>query len=447
MDFLCLKQIAKVRYLSYDAAMQKGLFNTRSFSELALLAIFAAGLFFANLVVKTRSQIRLGQGYELVGSGVSVHWPAEVGWQGLTQWQLEQKNCIVLPARSSQPVVEVQWVYCLSTTAASSEALLDQLGMEFDGTVTDKAVSSGSTPMQIGRLVSDKNRGDCYLGAVVLDFGRTLTLRVQAMDDLFYARDVFMALAGSIEYKKPEALAAGIDLLEEARRYGLEQVFSGEKRGSLLILDAAGSVRGYESTQTKHDSNGKLHIDKTIVIHTATVRRRDYTFDSADPFCGFQWKNSYSNSAGQTSVFQFYLKDGQLTIQDPMAQVLTFLPSPAMACEILLDDLIRFFIGRKQKTIVLDLLSSEGRIIPSQIRSIPPTQAFNSPSGTVYAVRVESPGTATMDFYFDANKKLLGKTIAAGKGGGLLWRPATTKEIEKYFDTQPVPKGPVAKLD
>jgi hypothetical protein len=424
--------------------MQKELFNKRSFSELALLAIFAAGLFFANFVVRARSQIRLGQGYELVGSGVSVHWPAEQGWQGLTQWQLEQKNCIVLPARSTHPVVEVQWIYCLSTTAATSEALLDQMGAEFEGTIIDKAVSSGATPMQIGRLVSTKTRGDCYLGAVALDFGRTLTLRVQSEDDLFYARDVFMALAESVEYNKPAALSAGIDLLEEVRRYDTKKFFSGEEKQNFLIVDAAGSVRGYDRMQTKQGADGKLHIEKTVVINTAAVQRKDYTFDSADPFCEFHWQNHYSNSAGQGSVFQIHLKDELLTIQDPTAQVQTFLPSPVTVCEILLDDLIRFFINDSQQTVVLDILSSEGRIIPSQIQPIPPTQALRAPNDTAYAVRIESPSVVATEFYFDANKKLLGKITAASRGGVLLWKPATPQEIEKYFDTKPVRKGPVA---
>lgn len=430
--------------LAYDAAMQKGLFNKRSFSELALLAIFAAGLFFAHFVVQGRAQIRLGQGYELAGSGVSVHWPAEPGWQGLTQWQLEQKNCIVLPARSTRPVVEVQWIYCLSTGAASSEALLDQLGTEFGGTIIDKAASSGSMPMQTGRLISAKARGDCYLGAVVLDFGRTLTLRVQSEEDMFYARDVFMALAESVEYNKPAALSAGIDLLEEARHYGAEKIFSSKESQGFLIVDAAGGVRGYESMQTKQDSDGKLRIDKTVVINTAAVQRKDYTFDSAEPFREFHWQNHYSSSAGQGSVFQLHLKDGQLTVQDPTAQIQTFLPSPVTVSEILLDDLVRFFVDHLQQAVVLDILGSEGRIIPSQIQSIPPTQALGAPGGTAYAVRIESLGVATMEFYFDADKKLLGKTAAAGRGGVLLWKPATPQEIEKYFDTRPVRKGPVA---
>jgi hypothetical protein len=440
-------RIAKPQFLSYDAAMQKGLINKRSYSELALLAIFAAGLFFANLVVKVRSQIRLGQGYELIGSGVSVHWPAEQGWQGLTQWQLEQKNCIVLPARSTRPVVEVQWTYGLSTTAASSEALLEQLGKELEGTIADKAISSGSLPMQIGRLINNKAGRDCYLGAAVLDFGRTLVLRVQSEDDLFYANDVFTALVESIEYHKPEALAAGIDLLENVRRYNVEKVFAGEEKQNLLIVDAAGSVRGYECTQIKQESDTKLHIDKTIVINTAAVRRKDYTFDSNDSFREFHWQNRFSNSAGQGSVFQLYLKDEQLTIQDPTAQVQTFLASPVTVCDILLDNLARFFIDNPEQTVVLDILGSEGQIILSQLHSISPSQALGAPRETAHVIRVESLGSTTTELYFDVNKKLLRKITTTNRRGGLIWTPVTQQEIDKYFDVRPALKGPVANAN
>ncbi|MBN2513327.1 MAG: hypothetical protein JXB18_10345, partial [Sedimentisphaerales bacterium] len=75
--------------------MQKGLFNKHSFSELALLAIFAVGLFSANLIVKTRSLVQVGPPVELQGAGVTIHLPAERGWQGLTEWQYEMNNCFV----------------------------------------------------------------------------------------------------------------------------------------------------------------------------------------------------------------------------------------------------------------------------------------------------------------------------------------------------------------
>lgn len=424
--------------------MQKDLVNKQSYSELALLVIFASGLFFANLIVKSRSQIQLGEGYELPGAGLKVHWPAEKGWQGLTQWQLEQKNCLVLPARSNQPIIEVRWVYGFSTSAKSSEALLDQLAAEFGGAVIDKKLSAGTAGMQTGRLVNEKTPGDCYLGAAVLDFGRTLTLQVQSEGDLYYTYDVFTALAGSIEYTKPELLSAGAALIAEIQRGGAGNLLVDRPDQHLVILDTAGSVRGYESTQIKQNMPDGFRIDRTLVINTAAVRRKDYTFESRDLFGGFHWQNSFSNTDGQGSVFQINLKDNVLTVQDPTGQVQTISPSPIMVCEILLDALMPSLIASSQQAVVLDVLNSEGRIVPSRIQSIPPAQALSAPKGTQHAVRIESIGGVVNELYFDANKNLLEKIAAVNKGSMLIWKPTTRQDIERYFDTRPVRKGPVA---
>ncbi len=423
--------------------MQKDIINKHSLFELALLAIFAGGLFWANQIVKSRAKIQLGEGYQVPGGGLKVYWPAEKGWQGLTQWQLEQNNRLVLPARLTRPVVEVQWVYGFSTTAASSEALLEQLAGEYNGVVIDRSTIQGGVVMASGRLNSETVSGCCYLGAVVLDFGRTLTLRVQSADDYFYAHDIFKALAGSIEYSKPADLAAGIELIEAMRRDGAQSLLNNRDR-NLMIVDMAGSVRGYESVQTRAKTPESVHISQTLVINTAAVRRKDYTFDSNDLFDTFHWQNYYSNSAGQGGVFQIHLKDNVLTVQEPAAQVQTIQPSAVMVCEILLDDVIQYLADRPDSNVVLDVLSSEGRIVPCWIQVIPAAQALKAPQKTAYAVRAESLGGVIIEFYFDDGKNLLGKISMAAKGGTLIWRPTTRQEIEKYFDTRPVRKGPVA---
>lgn len=423
--------------------MSKGLFNKHSFSELALLAIFAVGLFSANLIVKQRSFIRVGPPMILPGAGVTVHLPAEPGWQGLTEWQYEMNNCFVIVARRNRPVIEVQWRYCLTAPAKSNREILDLIAKQSNGQLQDITTLSVPCPMQFAHLVSPKAEEDRFVGVAMLDFGRVLILEVRAAEDVFYGRDVFITLAQTLEYKLPSELTAGIELLENAQRFGADKFFPSEEGQTLLVRDAARSIRGYERTQIKQDSEGNLRIDKTTVVNTAAIRRKEQTFESANPFRGFRWQNRYSGLSGQGSVFQLELSNGMLTVREPAGQSRTLEPGPSAVSEMLLDGLIPFFLDSGQPKIVLDIISPEGRITPAIIEAISTSDSTAKADELAHAVRVNLIQGGKMEFYYAADKKLLGKLTTAGRGGALLWEPSTRQEIDKYFDTRPQRSGPV----
>jgi hypothetical protein len=425
--------------------MQKGLFNKHSFSELALLAIFAIGLFSANLIVKMRSLIRVGPPVTLQGAGVTIHLPAERGWQGLTEWQYEMNNCFVILARLNRPVIEVQWRYFLSAPAKNNRDILELVAKQSNGKLEDITTLDGPCPMQFAHLVSPKTEEERFVGVAMLDFGRVLMLEVRSAEDVFYGRDVFITLAQSMEYKQPSELSAGIELLENAQRFGADKFFPSEEGQTLLVRDAARSVRGYERTQIKQDSEGNLRIDKTTVVNTAAIRRKEQTFESANPFRGFRWQNRHSGLSGQGSLFQLDLSNGLLTVREPAGQSRTFEPGPSAVSEMLLDGLVPFFLDSGQPKIVLDIISPEGRITPAIIEAISASDSTARSEELAYAVRVNLISGGKMEFYYAADKKLLGKLTTAGRGGALLWEPSSRQEIDKYFDTLPQRSGPVVR--
>lgn len=425
--------------------MQKGLFNKHSFSELALLAIFAVGLFSANLIVKMRSQVKVGPPIELRGSGVTIYLPAERGWQGLTQWQYELNNCFVILARLNRPVVDVQWRYCLSSPAKTSREILDAAAKQVGGELMDMQTLEGNCPMQFARLVSPAAKEDRYIGAATLDFGRALILEVRSTEDVFYAHDVFISLARHLQYTRPVEVPAGIELLENAQRFGADKFFPSEEGQNLIARDAARSVRGYERSQIKQDSEGNLRIDKTTVINTSAIRRREQTFESANPFRGFHWQNRHSGLSGQGSLFQLDLNNGLLTVREPAGQARSFEPGPMAVSEMLLDGLVPFFLNSGQSKIVLDIISAEGRISPAIIQVIDIAEAAVKADELAYVVRVDRVSGGKMEFYYAADKKLLGKLTTESRGGALLWEPSNRQEIDQYFDTRPQRSGPVVR--
>jgi hypothetical protein len=420
--------------------------------ELALLAAVVAGIFFAKLIVDSKSRISLTPGITLSGSGLTVHLPLQNNWRALKEWQYERDNSFVLPARlveRSGPLMDVYWKYDLNTTAADSRQALEETVGRAGGRLYDTARTTAGCPMEYGRVIMPQNRVELYVGAARLDFGRVLILQVQSgPEDTSSAKAIFLTLANSVRYEKPAELTRGEELLQKLRQFETPVLFADIPRQNLLARDAAGGARGYETAQFTVDTRGRVQIDKTTAFRVAAViRRKENLFESAHPFESFDWRCQSDGVSSPPGIFCLRLKDdGALTMEDAAGRTQTCRPGPVIVSQMLLDILVRFFLEAEQQKIALDILYDDGRIIPAQISSIPLAQAKAKAEEMTFAVRVESLNGTTTEFYFDADKKSLGKLTLEVNRQTLLWEPADQKDIEKYFNTHPTRKDPLVKI-
>jgi|GEM_PF-1315024 len=431
--------------------MEKAWLSKQSFLEITLLATVVAGIFFAKLIVDFKSRILLSPPITLSGSGLTVHLPLQNNWRTLKEWQYEQGNSFVLPARlveRSGPVMDVYWKYDLNTTAADSRQALEETVSHAGGKLVDIAQTTAACPMEYGRVSMPQNRIELYVGAARLDFGRVLILQVQSSpEDTSSAKAIFLTLANSVRYEKPAELTRGEELLQKLRQFETSVLFADIPRQNLLARDAAGGARGYETAQFSVDTRGCVQIDKTTAFRAgAMIRRKQHLLESAHPFETFDWRCQSDDASNRPGIFSLRLKDdGALNTEDPAGRTQTCRPGPVIVSQILLDVLVRFFLEAEQQKIVLDILCDDGRIIPAVISSIPLEQAKAKAQEMAFAVRVESLNGATTEFYFDADKKSLGKLTREVNRQTLLWERADQKDIEKYFNTHPAPKGPIAE--
>jgi hypothetical protein len=431
--------------------MEKAWFSRQSFLEITLLAMVVAGIFFAKLIVDFKGRILLSPPITLSGSGLTVHLPLQNNWRTLKEWQYERDNSFVLPARlveRSGPVMDVYWKYDLNTTAADSRQALEETVSHAGGKLVDIAQTTAACPMEYGRVSMPQNRIELYVGAVRLDFGRVLILQVQSgPEDTSSAKNVFLMLANSVRYEKPAEMTRGEELLQKLRQFETSVLFADIPRQNLLARDAAGGARGYETVQFTVDTRGRVQIDKTMTFRiSAVIRRKENFFESAHPFETFDWRCQSDSVSSPSGIFSLRLKDdGVLTIEDPAGRTQTCRPGPVIVSQMLMDVFVRFFLEAEQQKTVLDVLYDDGRIIPAQISSIPLEQAKAKAQEMAFAVRVESLNGATTEFYFDADKKSLGKLTLEVNRQTLLWERADQKDIEKYFNTHPAPKGPMAE--
>jgi hypothetical protein len=430
--------------------MKTVIFNRQSILEVALLAVFAMGLFVSKIIVDYTNRIILGPEIPLAGSGVTVYLPAQNNWRGLKQWQYERDNSFVLPARlmsRSTPIVDVLWKYILTSAHQNSRQALEELASEAGGTLSGTQSTRGDCPMEYVMIPVSPDEAQ-VIGVVMLDFGRVLVLQVKGyINSPFSIENVFLTLARSLKYNKPDELTRGVEFMEKARTLGIDLFLSDPSR-QYLIRDVSGNIGGYETIHTEIESQHRLHIARLTSLPTGVVQQREHQFESAHPLEIFNWVCRNSANTRPLGTFCLELKEnGILIIEDTAGKTQTVQAGPAVAGEILLDWLVRYFLEIEQQKITVDLLYFDGQIIPTQIFLLPPAQALGKTENLAFAVRAESAAGSTWEFYFDADKKLLGKITLEVPRRILLWDSVESDEIEKYLKIPTAAKGPTAKRD
>jgi hypothetical protein len=425
--------------------MKTGIFNRQSILELTLLALFATGLFVSKIFVDYKCRIILGPEIQLASSGLTVSLPAQNDWRGLKQWQYERDNTFVLD--QTTPTIDVLWKYILTSAPQSSRQVLEELVSETGSILSETQSTKGDCPMEYV-VIPVSPVETRAIGVVMLDFGRVLVLQVKGqINSPFSVENMFLALAGSLKYNKPDELTRGVEFLERARSFGTGLFLSDPSR-QYRIRDASGNIGGYETIHTRVDSQQRLHIARLTSLPTGVVKQREHQFESANPLEMFNWVCRNSANTRPLGTFCLEFKENRvLIIEDTAGKTQTVQPGPAVAGEILLDWLVRYFLEIEQQKITVDLLYFDGQIIPTHIFLLPPAQALGKTENLAFAVRAESLAGSAWEFYFDADKKLLGKITLELPRKILLWDSVGTDEIEKYLNIPTAPKGPMARRD
>lgn len=430
--------------------MKTGIFNRQSILEVTLLALFALGIFVSKIIVDYKSRIILGPEIQLAGSGLIVHLPSQNDWRGLNQWQYERDNTFVLPACLASrtiPVIDVLWKYILTSASQNSRQILEELILEAGSVLSKTQSTKGDCPMEYVVFPVSPTETQA-IGAVKLDFGRILVLQVKGqINSPFPIENVFLDLARSLKYNKPDELTRGVEFLEKARIFGTDLFLSDPSR-QYLIHDVSGNIGGYETIQTQIDSQQRLHIARLTSLPTGAVEQREHQFESAKPLELFNWVCRNSANTRLLGTFCLEFKENRvLIIEDTAGKRQTVQPGPAIAGEILLDWLVRYFLETEQRKIAVDLLYFDGQIIPTQIFLLPPAQALGKTENLAFAVRAESLAGSAWEFYFDGDKQLLGKITLEAPRKILLWDCVGTDEIEKHLKIPAANKGPTAKKE
>lgn len=415
-----------------------------SLCEMALLGVFALGLGLAGLVVKNRSQIRLGGPIALPASGLTVCLPTGSQWQGLGEWQYEQGNCFVLPAKllyKGMPTVQIQWKYALAEEPVEPQQYLEKAVGQVRGTVQEMAILDGTPKITYIHVIDEQGATEIMLGVALLDYQRMLTLHVQTVQNTAACQPIFQALAASVQYEKPVELTEGIRLLN---------VFGEDAKNRFdnavachLVKNGQGSVQA-GSIQRQKKLPDTMVIDWTLFEKRAAVPHKEYHFESPLSLSSFTLESAFVMQNGPAAVRLELSSDRQLQIRQGTKQSIVF-PGPAAVSDMLLALLIDFYRQQSAPKICLDMIASDGSIRPVIISMLPVEKAAAKAEEMASVIRVQSVGGFSFEeYYYDRDQKPIGRLTLSSRQQPLIWEPASETDVKKHFKTA-APAGDIAR--
>jgi len=179
--------------------------NKYSTAELALLAVFALGLFLSILLVANRKRIPLSPAIIAPFDGLKNTMPSGKGWRSYDKWEfLRDQNAFILVSllrKSSQDVAAVIWKYDLPPAEMDIENIKNTKARE-GGYVKVKQGGTKAANLDFTVLIFTSHHGldDCYYALCKLPMGGVLTLEVKTNGDEGLARRAFNAAIEGLSY-------------------------------------------------------------------------------------------------------------------------------------------------------------------------------------------------------------------------------------------------------
>jgi hypothetical protein len=416
-----------------------------SLVEATLLAILMIGLLIAQLIVKNRSRVILSEPLFLPGSGLSVSLPENPGWERTPDWNYEKaENSMFLLAQLRIPGngdMEISWRYFFSTQAGTETDHLQQRARQ-NGAVIQATDNIGKKhPMPYARMVSESDPyQECFWGILHLDFDRSLEFLVKSRGmDSFYTEDVFQSLASTFQYQLPQWIEDGSALM---------QAFLESQAQAELPIQLADEAFLIKNTLQKnlgyYYARQHLFADNDQVLRKLQIKRYEHPGFRSESMllfnpveANYRWRSDiFRGGRTKPELYDvvFDRNDG-LSVSHNQKETLKFSPGHLILPEALMGEYSVAFLESEFDTVLVDVISSTGQLVPVSLEKISPDQAAVRAKEAVSIIRLNYLHRAEFfeELLFDASKALLGRFEQQPDRQGRIWDSVSPEQLQDIF--------------
>jgi hypothetical protein len=419
------------------------------YDKIALLSLFIAALLTARLIVLFKSRIVFSKPVVLSGTGLSVSMPSGYGWFSDKEWKFQDNAFSIsslFPVGSDKPTTWANCRYLLSAETTTTLMRFQRTAAEIDAVVVEtKQTQVGGITIDWARIEKPEFLFTAFYGTARLPDNRQLDIEVRhiAIDGRF-AEQAFQGIIESLKFEDNELLRTGAEIVKEIKSKGIDSFLDNQNsQAFFFVKDSSESTVGFitdvlvdSGTETQRNirSAGLFYIRGQNSFEKAT------SFQCTDNLDEFVYRSELSSRAGRSGAETIQKTAGEIIVRRFQAESeeKKHRLNPAAIPDIFLDLLVLQMLESNTKEIVVDLIESNGKIIPTLITAVETTKDPPNDRDAAYVFKLELlDGRGFSERIYMNDRKLIYKRLARQDNLYVLERTdaeSIAREFPEYAD-------------
>ena len=368
--------------------------------KIALLGIFVAALLIARFFVALKSVIVLSEPIILPRTGLLVSMPTGKGWRSDTQWKYQDNGFALSSEFALDPGKPTAWAYCQYLFAAQKaipQVWFEQKASEVRGAIvkTDQTQKDTFT-IDWAHIKNPEMLLNTFFGTINLPDNRRFNIEVhQIMGDGGLAERVFEGIIKSLKFKDNQLLKAGTEIIAAIKSKGLDSFVDKQNQQILfLIKDSRKSTIGFTVdmlSDSGSDSRLNIKVAGLFYVRGRYTFEQETSFQSSNNLDEFAYKSQTDSRTGRDGTEIILDKAGLITIRKSGAtsEEANYQLSPTAIPDVFLEQLLGQMLEGDKKEIIVDIIASNGKIIPVFISGLEGQRDITADVKAAYVLKME----------------------------------------------------------
>ena len=382
-----------------------------SLAQVVLLLILVLGLLLAYWTVRAKSDITLTKPVAVIGQGFSTVLPKGAGWNSEETWKFQEQAYYLGAMIGTDPENATSQLMISFSVAVNNEVNNKLLAkaMALGGGIGEEFVVEGKgVTTKIANITIKQNRSiEIFYGIAVLGNGRVVEIElVEGSGASGWGRGLMEKIAASFEYKQPKEMDAAAAVVKEVKKDGAGAWIKKQAKERYCFIGVNGeSERGFLAELNSFSSSSQYSASFVNAYFIRDVGGEESALRATDDLSRWVWVSTpmspQGDKAGQVELYMDGY--GKLNLRKGL-EAGTCFPSQAAVPDVMLDAVIAKMAQAGSSKIILDLISAEGRIVPTSVE----VKAGDKGKAKYVAEIVSLDGTgAKQIIYYDASMKLI----------------------------------------
>lgn len=356
-------------------------YDTKKYSadKIALLGVLIIALCSAQIVIALKSVIKLAEPVKLRHIGLSVSMPTGKGWKNQKQWKYENNSFNLNSDFASvygSPNTHVQCRYYLTVKCRQPVIRFAKRAFAIDGRIMKTGHRRIDTFIVNWAYIKNPELMlGLFFGTLTLPGQRSLDIEVlETAGDTALAEKAFWAVAKSIRLEDAPLLEDGKKIVKEIKDAGLDSFLTGSNLQTfMLIKDAKKGYIGFMMdliAKPGSSDDSKMHVSTFLYFRGRYSNETAGVFQGDKNLTAYRWETQIRRRTGVEDAQITLGNDGVLTISKSTRNYkeANYRLGPAVIPEMFLEFILNQMINRDVPDVIVDLMDSNGRIIPTLIK-------------------------------------------------------------------------------